>query len=88
METKFNTIESIRTNSEIKNKTVAYLAACNEFEIEASKFANNENFLCRKSAEEVSINFAKAQSGDCEYAVYAAAHACEAWLAKSWNNAD
>lgn len=88
MNTQFNTIETIRINSEIKNKSVAYLAACDEFEMEASKFANNANFVSRKSAEEVSLNYEKAKSADCEYAVYAAAVACEIWLAKSWNNAD
>ena len=88
MNTQFNIIETIRTNSEIKNKSVAYLAACDDFEIEASRFANNENFVSRKSAEEVSLRYAEAKTADCEYAVYAAAHACENWLSKSWNNAD
>lgn len=88
MNTKFNTIETIRTDATIVNRTAAYLAACDQFEIEATQFATNENFVSRKSAEEVSLRYAKAQSGDCEYAVYAEAHACEAWLAKAWNNAD
>ena len=88
MNTKFNTIEAIRTDATITNKTAAYLAACDQFEVEASQFANNENFVSRKSAEEVSLNFAKAKKADCEYAVYAAALECENWLAKAWNNAD
>jgi maltodextrin utilization protein YvdJ len=88
MNTQFNTIETIRTDATITNKSEAYLAACNQFEIEASNFANNENFVSRKSAEEVSISYAKAQSADCEYSVYVNAHACEAWLSKAWNNAD
>lgn len=88
MNTSFNTIESIRTNAEITNKAAAYLAACDQFEIEASQFANNENFVSRKSAEEVSIQYAKAKNADCEYAVYAAANAAEVWLSKAWNNAD
>lgn len=88
MNTKFNTIETIRTDSKISNKTEAYLLACDSFEVEASKFANNENFVSRKSAEEVSLNYAKAKTGDCEYAVYAACYDSEKWLEKAWNNAD
>jgi hypothetical protein len=88
MNTSFNTIETIRTNSEITNKSAAYLAACDEFEIQASQFATNENFVSRKSAEEVSLAFQKAKNADCEYSVYVAAHAAEVWLSKAWNNAD
>lgn len=88
MNTSFNTIETIRTNAAITNKSAAYLAACDQFEIEASKFATNENFVSRKSAEEVSLHYAKAQSADCEYAVYIAANHAEQWLSKAWNNAD
>lgn len=88
MNTSFNTIESIRTNVAIDNKCAAYLAACDQFEIEAIKFATNENFMSRKSAEEVSLSYAKAKNADCEYNVYAAAHAAECWLSKAWNNAD
>ena len=60
MNTEFNTIEKISNDATITNKSVAYLEACNQFEIEASKFANNENFVSRKSAEEVSLNLEKA----------------------------
>jgi hypothetical protein len=88
MNTAFNTIETIRTNAAIVNKSAAYLTAMDEFEVEASRFANNENFVSRKSAEEVSLCYAKAKSADCEYSIYAAAHASEVWLAKAWNNAD
>lgn len=88
MNTEFNTIETIRTNAEITNTVAAYLAACDSFEIEASKFAQNENFVCRKSAEEVSLAYEKAKNADCEYNVYVAANACEIWLKKAWNNAD
>ena len=88
MNTQFNTIETIRTDATIINKSEAYLAACDSFEVEASKFATNENFVSRKSAEEVSLAYAKAKNADCEYAVYASAHACECWLSKAWNNAD
>ena len=88
MNTSFNTIETIRTNAEITNKAAAYLAACDQFEIEATKFATNENFVSRKSAEEVSLAYSRAKSAQGEYAVYAEAHACEVWLSKAWNNAD
>jgi hypothetical protein len=88
MTTSFNTIESIRTNAAIDNKCAAYLAACDQFEIEATRYVNNENLVCRKSAEEVSLSYAKAKSSDSEYAIYAAAHAAEMWLSKAWNNAD
>lgn len=88
MNTQFNTIETIRTNALISNKSAAYLAAMDEFEVEASKFANNENFVSRKSAEEVSLSYTTAKAADCEYSIYAAAHAAEVWLAKAWNNAD
>jgi len=88
MNKQFDTIETIRIDAKITNKSAAYLAACDSFEIEASKFATNENFVSRKSAEEVSLNYAKAKGGDCEYAVYTASHACEVWLSKAWNNAD
>lgn len=88
MNTSFNTIETIRTNAAIINKSAAYLSACDEFEIEASQFANNENFVSRKSAEEVSLSYQKAKNADCEYSVYVSAHAAEIWLQKAWNNAD
>lgn len=88
MNKKFNTIETIRTDATISNKSAAYLAACDEFEKQASQFATNENFVSRKSAEEVSLNYIKAQGGDCEYAIYASANACEIWLQTAWNNAD
>ncbi len=88
MNTKFNTIETIRTNPEIKNKSVAYLDACDEFEKQSLQFIQNENFVSRKSSEEVSLAFHKAKEANGEYNVYIAAHACEAWLSKSWNNAD
>ena len=88
MNTEFNTIETIRTDATITNKSEAYLAACDSFEIEASKFADNKNMVSRHSAEEVSLSYAKAMSVDCEYSVYAAAHAAECWLSKAWNNAD
>lgn len=87
MNTKFNTIEKISNDASIKNKVAAYLEACNSFELEASKFSNNENFASRKSAELVSLNYEKAKSADCEYSVYIAAFAAEKWLEKAWNNA-
>lgn len=88
MNTLFNTIETISNDSKVSNKVQAYLTACDSFEVEASKFASNESFMCRKSAEQVSLEYAKAKSADCEYAVYTAAMAAEVWLKKAWNNAD
>lgn len=87
MNLEFNTIETI-ANSNISNKSAAYLAACNVFEEEASEYLNNESIVSRKSAEEVSSNYAKAQSADCEYSVYRACLAAEKWLEKAWNNAE
>jgi len=88
MNANFNTIETIRHDAAITNKSEAYLSACDLFELQASKYANNENFVARKAAEEVSISFAKAKSGDCEYAVYADCFAAEKWLEKAYNMAD
>jgi hypothetical protein len=88
MNTEFNTIETIRTDATITNKCAAYLAACDSFEKEASKFANNENIVSKHSAEEVSLAYAKAKTADCEYMVYVSAKLAEAWLSKAWNNAD
>jgi len=88
MNTNFNTIESIRTNSEIINKSEAYLAACDQFELQASKFAINDNVVSRNSSQQVSLEYEKAKNADNEYSVYAYAHSCEKWLEKSWNNAD
>ena len=87
MNTQFNTIENI-SNSSISNRIASYIDACDSFEVEASKFANNASFMCRKSAEEVSLNYAKAKSADCEYSVYVACFAAEKWLEKAWNNAE
>lgn len=88
MNTNFNTIEAIRTDANISNKSEAYLNACDQFESEASRYASNENFICHKSAEEVSLSYATAKTADNEYAIYAAANAAEKWLEKAWNNAD
>lgn len=87
MNTNFNTIETISNSSEL-NKSQSYLDACNQFEIEASQFANNESFMSRKSAEEVSLYFAKAKSSNCEFSIYRNCLAAELWLSKAWNNAD
>lgn len=88
MNTEFNTIETIRTDATITDKTAAYLAACDSFEIEASKYTNNTSFVAKKSAEEVSLAYQQAKQADNEYSTYAAAHAAEVWLSKAWNNAD
>ena len=86
--TQFNTIENISNDATITNKSAAYLTACDIFEIEASAFANNDNYICRKYAEEVSLAFDKAKKSDCEYSIYVAVNAAEIWLKKAWNNAD
>lgn len=88
MNTSFNTIETIFNDKTITNKSAAYLAACDNFEIQASQYANNDSFVSRKSAEEVSLSYEKAKSADCEYTVYVNAFAAEVWLKKAWNNAD
>lgn len=88
MNTSFNTIETIRTDKSITNTSAAYLAACDQFEIQASQFAKNESFICRKFAEEVSLSYNKAKSSDCEYSIYVNCNHAEKWLEKAWNNAD
>jgi hypothetical protein len=88
MNTKFNTIETIRTDSNITGKIQAYIDACDSFEVEASKYSSNSSFVSRKSAEEVSLSYDKAKNSNCEYTCYANAHAAEAWLSKAWNNAN
>lgn len=85
MKATFNEIEKIQS-SRIENKSQAYLEACDKFEIEASKFATNENFVCRKYAEEVSLAYHRAKSADCEYMVYSECFAAEKWLERAWNN--
>ncbi len=90
MNTKFNTIATIAdsTFDSSIEKRQAYLNACEEFEIQASEYAHNESFMCRKSAEEVSLAYEVAKGCQCEYSLYRAALACEVWLCKAWNNAD
>ena len=87
MNTQFNTIENIYNSKDIAN-SAAYLSACDQFEREASQYANNENFFCKKYAEQVSLSYDKAKNADCAYSVYAAAHAAEKWLEKAWNSAE
>lgn len=77
-----NVIETIRTDKNIDNKTKAYLEACSQFEIEASKIENPKSMISRKSSEEVSISFDKAKKADCEFNVYSHAHATEKWFVK------
>jgi hypothetical protein len=90
MNTNFNTIATIAdsTFESTMQKRQAYLDACEQFEIQASGYSNNESFMCRKSAEEVSLSFEVAKGCQCEYSLYRAALACEVWLSKAWNNAD
>lgn len=86
MNTQFNTIEEICNGKDI-NKSEAYLLACDKFEVEASKYANHESFLCKKFAEEVSLSFNKAKNADCVYSVYVNTFAAEKWLQKAYETA-
>jgi hypothetical protein len=86
--TKFDTIETIRLNKEIKNTGAAMIEACEQFLIQSRQFLDNENYTSKMSAIEVSLAFNKVMTADCGYSIYTAAHACECWLSKSWNNAD
>jgi hypothetical protein len=79
----FNTIETI-CNTPNANKTAAYLAACDMFELQASQFINTKSFMCRMSSQEVSNAYAKAKLATCEYSTYVAAIACEVWLSKAF----
>jgi len=87
MENQSNIIENISNSFTITNKIEAYLQATDSFEQQASKFSNNSSFMCRKSAEEVSIRFSQAKSADCEYMVYTHCFAAEVWLSKAITNA-
>jgi len=83
-----NAIETISNDAAIENKSEAYISACNQFEQESLQFVKNENYVARMSCKEVSLAFDKAKKVSGEYNIYAAAHACEKWLEKAWNNAD
>ena len=84
MKNSENKIEEIRTSTETEiNKTQAYLTACDEMEKQVTEILREKKelgFICKKFAEEVSLNYRKAQSGDCEYAVYAAAHSAASYM--------
>jgi hypothetical protein len=84
--TQFNTIETIYNQN--PNNSDAYMAAMDMFEQQASIYANNDSFVSRKSAEEVSLAYDKAKHTTESYTIYALAHAAEKWLEKAWNNAD
>jgi hypothetical protein len=88
MNTQFNTIETISNDSTISNKCEAYINACDQFEQQSLQFVKNENYVARMSCKEVSLAFDKAKKISGEYNIYAAAHTCEKWLEKAWNNAD
>ena len=87
MTNKFNAIERIRTNSEITNKSQAYINACDEFEKQASLLLNSgsKSIFLPQIVEEVSYYFDKAKKSGCEYSIYAAAHACEIWFSKAYS---
>lgn len=80
--------EAIQLDATITNKSTAYMALMDQFELEASQYANNDNFICRKSAEEVSLKYNSAKGADCEYTLYTLCFGAEVWLKKAWNNAD
>lgn len=80
--TQFNTIENISNDATIVNKSAAYLAACDEFELQATELSKQGGFIKTKIAEEVSLAYNKAKGCDNEYSIYAAAHACEIWFSK------
>lgn len=86
MNTNFDTIQKIY-ETDITNVS-AYLQACDSFEKDASAFCTNENIICRKAAEEVSLAYDRAKNTTEPYNVYVAALAAEMWLCKAWNNAD
>ena len=88
MNKEFNTIAKIQEDATIINRGAAYLHACDQFEAQASQYANNSNWLCRKYAEEVSICYNKVKNCNCEYTAYANAHAAEVWLSKACDSAD
>ena len=85
--TNFNTIATI-CNTPNNNRTAAYLAAADMFELQAYEFVNTKSFMCKMSCMEVSKAYAKAQAADCEYSVYIAANNCEKWLAKAYETKD
>jgi hypothetical protein len=84
--TTFNTIETIRTNSEISNKSQAYLDACNQFEKQASNLLDSENasMFLPNMIREVSLAYHSAKNAGCDYTTYSAAHSCEVWLSKCY----
>ena len=82
MKNSENKIEEIRTSNET-NKSQAYLTACDGMEKQVTEILREKKelgFICKKFAEEVSLNYKKAQSADCEYAVYAAAHSAASYM--------
>jgi hypothetical protein len=90
MNTQFNTIETIRTNSEITNKTQAYLYACNQFERQASDLLDSENasMFLPNMVREVSLAYHALKNATCGYSAYTAAHSCEVWLSKCFQSAN
>jgi len=82
MKTSNNQIETIRTDATIVNKSDAYINACETFFNEVKEFAQDENFMIRKSIQELFNNLEGAKNADCEYSVYAKALACEVWYNK------
>ena len=82
LNTNYSTIENISNDFTITNKSAAYLAACDEFELQAAEAVINGGFIARKVAEEVSLAYNKAKHCDNEFSIYREALACEIWLSK------
>lgn len=79
---KFNTVNDL-SNVDSDNKSAQYLEMVRNFANQASEIAKNEvNFFLKMASKEVINYMRKAESADCEYALYANAHAAEKWLEK------
>jgi hypothetical protein len=76
MKTYTEQIEAIRTETG-NNKSEGYTSLMDNMEVEISKILASKSdlgFICKKFAEEVSLNYNSAKSADCEYALYVLAH--------------
>jgi hypothetical protein len=80
---KFNTVNDL-SNVKAENKTAKYFEMVKAFAKEAGDLLNEnkDSFLLGMAFQEIMQCFRKAESADCEYTVYANAHAAEVWLEK------
>ena len=84
----FNTVNEL-SNVPCENKSAKYLEMAREFAIKAQEMSkDNESFISKKYAQEAVMAMRRAESADCEYALYVAANAAEKWFEKCWNNLD